>query len=73
MNFCGSSCSCDYGYFGSPMTPGGTCELCPCNGGTCDQESGRCLECRGNTEGSKCDRCKENHYGNSFEQNCLRK
>lgn len=64
--------SCDVGFYGNPVTPGGTCQRCPCNGGACDQETGRCLECRGNTEGWKCDRCKEAHFGNPSEQNCMR-
>ncbi|KAK1136595.1 hypothetical protein K0M31_001141 [Melipona bicolor] len=63
--------SCDVGFFGNPLVPGGTCEPCFCGGGPCDQETGRCLECRGNTEGWKCDKCKPAHYGNPLEQNCL--
>ncbi|XP_074102845.1 wing blister [Cotesia typhae] len=72
VGYTGDHCeSCDIGYFGDPTKLGGTCELCPCNGGTCDQETGHCLECRGNTEGSRCDKCKEAHYGDPLEQNCL--
>ncbi|XP_076751939.1 wing blister [Xylocopa sonorina] len=70
--YTGDHCeSCDVGYFGNPLIPGGTCEPCLCGGGPCDQETGRCLECRGNTEGWKCDKCKPVHYGNPLEQNCL--
>ncbi|XP_048508975.1 laminin subunit alpha-1 [Athalia rosae] len=69
--YIGDHCeSCDVGFFGDPKTPGKTCEPCSCNGGSCDQESGRCLECRGNTEGWKCDRCKEFHFGNPLELDC---
>ncbi|XP_050482872.1 laminin subunit alpha-1 isoform X2 [Bombus huntii] len=70
--YTGDHCeSCDIGFFGNPLIPGGTCEPCFCGGGPCDQETGRCLECRGNTEGWKCDKCKPAHYGNPLEQNCL--
>ncbi|XP_046413773.1 laminin subunit alpha-1-like [Neodiprion fabricii] len=69
--YTGDHCeSCDVGYFGSPTIPGKICEPCSCNGGVCDQETGRCLECRGNTEGWKCDRCKKMHYGDPLEPNC---
>ncbi|XP_014473552.1 PREDICTED: laminin subunit alpha-1 isoform X2 [Dinoponera quadriceps] len=63
--------SCDVGFYGNPLTPGGTCQRCLCNGGACDQETGRCLECRGNTEGWKCDRCKEAHFGDPLKLNCM--
>ncbi|XP_072763928.1 laminin subunit alpha-1 isoform X2 [Anoplolepis gracilipes] len=70
--YTGDHCeSCDVGFYGNPMTPGSTCQRCPCNGGACDQETGRCLECRGNTEGWKCDKCKEAHFGNPLQQNCM--
>ncbi|XP_023288862.1 laminin subunit alpha-1-like [Orussus abietinus] len=70
--YTGDHCeSCDVGYFGSPSIPGGTCKECPCNGGPCEQDTGRCLECRGNTEGWKCDKCKEAHYGDPLQQNCM--
>ncbi|XP_024941614.1 laminin subunit alpha-1 isoform X3 [Cephus cinctus] len=69
--YTGDHCeSCDVGYFGVPMTPGGSCEQCSCNGGPCDQQTGRCLECRGNTIGWKCEKCKELHFGNPAHQNC---
>ncbi|XP_015124906.1 laminin subunit alpha-1, partial [Diachasma alloeum] len=72
VGYTGDHCeSCDLGYFGDPTKPEGTCQSCPCNGGTCDQETGRCLECRGNTEGWRCDRCKEAHYGDPLDQSCL--
>ncbi|XP_076279706.1 wing blister isoform X1 [Lasioglossum baleicum] len=70
--YTGDHCeSCDVGFFGNSMIPRGTCEPCTCGGGPCDQETGRCLECRGNTEGWKCDKCKHAHYGDPLEQNCL--
>ncbi|XP_014221917.2 laminin subunit alpha-1 [Trichogramma pretiosum] len=70
--YTGDHCeTCDFGYFGNPLTIGRGCEPCPCYGAPCDQETGRCLECRGNTEGWKCDKCKEAYYGNPSELNCL--
>lgn len=62
--------SCDYGYFGSPTTPGGKCEPCVCNGVPCDRTTGQCLNCRGNTEGWHCERCKPQHYGDPIIANC---
>ncbi|KAG5325201.1 LAMA1 protein, partial [Pseudoatta argentina] len=70
--YTGDHCeTCDVGFYGNPVIPGGTCERCTCNGGACDHETGRCLECRGNTKGWKCEKCKEAHYGNPLEQNCM--
>uniref|UniRef100_A0A3Q3D6S8 Laminin EGF-like domain-containing protein n=1 Tax=Hippocampus comes TaxID=109280 RepID=A0A3Q3D6S8_HIPCM len=32
---------------------------------------GRCLDCRDNTDGAHCERCRENHYRGSPDQPCL--
>uniref|UniRef100_A0AAV2LZ82 Basement membrane-specific heparan sulfate proteoglycan core protein n=1 Tax=Knipowitschia caucasica TaxID=637954 RepID=A0AAV2LZ82_KNICA len=44
----------------------GTCERCDCHGhaGSCDPETGACLQCLHNTEGPRCDRCQTGYYGN---------
>lgn len=36
----------------------------------CDRNAGTC-ECHPNVVGSKCDRCKEDHYGFESGQGCL--
>ncbi|XP_056400171.1 basement membrane-specific heparan sulfate proteoglycan core protein isoform X3 [Hyla sarda] len=67
VGYTGPSCQdCDIGYTRS--TSGlylGTCELCRCGGHSteCDGETGECLNCQHNTEGSKCERCKPGFYG----------
>ncbi|XP_041425839.1 basement membrane-specific heparan sulfate proteoglycan core protein isoform X10 [Xenopus laevis] len=63
----GPSCQdCDTGYTRS--TSGlylGTCERCQCGGHSseCDRETGECLNCQDNTEGTKCEKCKSGFYG----------
>ena len=52
----GYSCeSCEFGYYRTLSRGPGkfNCERCKCNGhaDACDQETGKCLECQGNTEG----------------------
>ncbi|XP_051174494.1 laminin subunit alpha-1 isoform X1 [Leptopilina boulardi] len=72
VGYTGDHCeSCDVGYFGNPLIPGGNCKQCPCGGGSCDQETGRCLECLGNTIGWSCEKCKPAHYGEPLERNCM--
>ncbi|XP_014250027.1 laminin subunit alpha-1 isoform X2 [Cimex lectularius] len=55
--------SCAPGFFGNPEERGSTCKPCNCSGGPCDTLKGHCLTCHGNTHGLKCDKCKDNHYG----------
>ncbi|XP_014204068.2 laminin subunit alpha-1 [Copidosoma floridanum] len=72
LGYTGDHCeSCDVGFYGNPLEPGNSCKPCPCFGSPCDQKTGRCLDCRGNTEGWQCERCKEAHYGDPTEFNCL--
>ncbi|XP_029434740.1 basement membrane-specific heparan sulfate proteoglycan core protein isoform X5 [Rhinatrema bivittatum] len=65
----GPSCQeCDSGYTRS--TSGlylGTCVRCECGGhaAECDEETGECLNCQHNTEGSRCERCKPGYYGDA--------
>ncbi|KAG8577287.1 hypothetical protein GDO81_010128, partial [Engystomops pustulosus] len=53
--------SCLPGYFGFP-----NCRPCQCNGNSeaCDPVTGVCLHCKGFTNGTSCERCQDNYYGN---------
>ncbi|KAK6176840.1 hypothetical protein SNE40_015066 [Patella caerulea] len=62
MNNIGSR-TCDIcipGNWGFPQ-----CRACQCNGNadTCDNLSGRCINCRDFTQGEQCDRCLDFYYG----------
>ncbi|KAF0028671.1 hypothetical protein F2P81_019758 [Scophthalmus maximus] len=53
---------CASGYYGNPQVVGGACVRCECNGnvdvsevGHCDDITGDCLRCLGNTAGSHCE------------------
>ncbi len=68
---------CDNGYFGNPLTLGDSCRACDCSGnantfapGWCDHRTGKCLACTGNTDGWKCDKCKQGFWGNPFSGKC---
>ncbi|CAH1645216.1 unnamed protein product [Spodoptera littoralis] len=61
--YTGDHCeNCDFGYWGSPTTPGGTCQACECGGSPCHPATGRCLTCPPHTEGARCDLCKEGYW-----------
>jgi laminin alpha 3/5 len=65
--FRGYSCeSCEDGYYKVKSNGPGlfNCAKCNCNNHayTCDQETGRCLECQGNTEGFNCEKCKKGYH-----------
>ncbi|XP_061650019.1 basement membrane-specific heparan sulfate proteoglycan core protein isoform X13 [Phyllopteryx taeniolatus] len=68
QGYSGPSCQeCEEGY--TRTSSGlylGTCERCDCNGyaSSCDQETGRCLQCLHNTDGPRCERCQPGYYGN---------
>ncbi|KAJ8258762.1 hypothetical protein COCON_G00177740 [Conger conger] len=65
-----SGLSCEECAAGFERVPGGsylgTCAGCNCNGhaSTCDPASGHCLNCRHNTEGPACDKCRPGFFGN---------
>ncbi|KDR22194.1 Laminin subunit alpha-1, partial [Zootermopsis nevadensis] len=61
---------CSSGFYGSPAEPGSTCKRCDCGGGPCDERTGQCLRCRGNTQGWRCEQCIPNHYGNPSQADC---
>lgn len=44
--YTGDHCEiCDDGFYGSPLVLGSSCAPCPCNGGPCDPQTGRCISC----------------------------
>lgn len=68
--YTGPSCeSCDEGYYKVRGSGSGqfTCQPCKCNGYTqkCDQETGKCIDCGGNTQGDHCDECQPKYYKSS--------
>ncbi|XP_033854379.3 laminin subunit alpha-3-like isoform X1 [Acipenser ruthenus] len=50
----------------------GRCVPCFCNGhsNTCEDGSGKCLNCLRNTAGDNCERCMEGYYGNATQGTC---
>ncbi|KAI8787320.1 laminin subunit alpha-1 [Biomphalaria glabrata] len=71
-------CSCPEGYSGlscescapgyrrvNDRLVGGVCRKCDCynHAASCDPVTGRCLGCRHNTMGDRCDRCLPGFYG----------
>ncbi|XP_068694373.1 laminin subunit beta-1-like isoform X2 [Montipora foliosa] len=68
-DICGS---CERGFFGDPMSPGGNCSSCQCNNNSdvCDATTGRCLNCQYNTTGFHCERCENGTWGNATQQQC---
>ncbi|RVE48387.1 hypothetical protein evm_006948 [Chilo suppressalis] len=61
--YTGDHCeNCDFGYWGSPSTPGGRCEPCGCNGSPCHPRTGACRACPPHAEGARCDQCEEGYW-----------
>ncbi|XP_061708055.1 laminin subunit alpha-2-like [Cydia pomonella] len=61
--YTGDHCEhCDFGYWGSPTTPGGSCQPCDCGGAPCDRDTGLCGTCPPRTEGARCDQCQEGYW-----------
>lgn len=50
----------------------GRCVSCDCNGLSeeCEDGTGKCLNCRYNTAGWRCDRCRDGYYGNAAQRTC---
>ncbi|XP_020625877.1 laminin subunit beta-1-like, partial [Orbicella faveolata] len=68
-DICGS---CELGFFGEPLTPGGNCSRCRCNNNSdvCNRTTGECINCQHNTTGFYCERCENGTWGNATEQQC---
>lgn len=69
--------SCDIGLYGDLTKPNAQCQECPCNNNidpedrsACDAVTGECLQCLHNTQGPRCQSCKQGYYGNALEQDC---
>uniref|UniRef100_A0AAY4CHY0 Laminin subunit beta 4 n=1 Tax=Denticeps clupeoides TaxID=299321 RepID=A0AAY4CHY0_9TELE len=75
--YAGHHCErCAPGYYGDLSLPGSQCEKCHCNNDidpieeVCDSVTGVCLNCRHNTEGLYCEKCKPGYYGDALRQGC---
>ncbi|XP_061560136.1 laminin subunit alpha-4 [Phycodurus eques] len=78
--YAGHSCErCAPGYYGMPMTIGGSCKRCDCNDNSdpnlifnwCHNVTGHCQHCWGNTGGPNCERCAQGFYGDAIgAKNC---
>lgn len=64
---------CASSYYGNPMVVGSTCKPCDCNEAPCDNLTGQCINCLGNTVGWNCKECKPGHFGNPIVSDCRRK
>lgn len=69
---------CSPGFYGDPMTIGGSCQECQCSGNlnlnmqnSCDKETGKCLNCTNNASGDNCELCKPWWHGDAVNRkNC---
>uniref|UniRef100_A0A673KDQ8 Laminin, alpha 4 n=1 Tax=Sinocyclocheilus rhinocerous TaxID=307959 RepID=A0A673KDQ8_9TELE len=65
---------CAPGFYGNPMELGNSCKKCDCNGNSdpnlifneCNNVTGECLNCWGNTSGDNCERCAPGFYGDAI-------
>ncbi len=65
---------CAPGFYGNPMELGNSCKKCDCNGNSdpnlifneCNNMTGQCLNCWGNTTGDNCERCAPGFYGDAI-------
>ncbi|CAH1252638.1 LAMA5 [Branchiostoma lanceolatum] len=68
----GEQCErCAEFYWGDPVS-GTACAECDCSGNSdrCDNVTGACISCQGNTTGFNCDRCADGFYGDAIFGNC---
>ena len=77
--YTGERCEqCEVGFYGEPMRPEGRCQHCFCNQnndleqeGACNRQTGDCALCIMNTDGRRCEYCKEWYWGDAIrEKNC---
>lgn len=64
----GFSCEqCAEGHYRTSGNPADPCLPCQCNGlaQTCDQRTGVCINCTGNSEGDHCELCVPGYFGNT--------
>ncbi|XP_068196189.1 laminin subunit alpha-3-like isoform X2 [Antennarius striatus] len=72
--YTGDSCEkCAPGYYRDGQGPFlGRCVPCECGGlaDECEENSGRCLNCKFNTAGDRCERCIDGYYGSAALRRC---
>uniref|UniRef100_UPI00398F4E43 laminin subunit beta-2 isoform X1 n=1 Tax=Pristiophorus japonicus TaxID=55135 RepID=UPI00398F4E43 len=68
---------CAPGYYGNPLLPGGRCLPCQCHNNidvndpqSCDRQTGQCLKCLYNTEGTQCEHCRLGYHGDPSRRSC---
>lgn len=76
--YSGDQCErCTDGYYGNPLTAGGSCKKCECNGNIdpfasnkCNPDTGVCNACVNNAAGDHCEKCKVGFFGSAKNQTC---
>ncbi|VVC37186.1 Hypothetical protein CINCED_3A012310 [Cinara cedri] len=69
--YTGDHCEmCAPSFYGNPLIIGSTCKPCDCNEAPCDNLTGQCINCLGNTVGWNCKECKPGHFGNPIVSDC---
>lgn len=68
--YTGLSCErCAPGYYRYPSGLNGECVKCECHGHAidCHPETGVCIDCKHDTTGDHCEKCKDAFYGNALQ------